>query len=704
MNIINFNKEKLSLIVLSLVMLIFAVGALYYGSTFTGEKMKSINNIAYKSYLVTNILLVYSFFTIIQSALTKDSKKVLSIYKTNIQFAIFFIFALASYLWTDDKALFTYKFMLITGGIMAFFLAKDIKHTEKNLLIISSVFSLTILIISAIGIFQWLTKYTGGSGAILSATTVTPVTFGNKNPATHVMVILFPIVFYYLIRSKNLFNFTLASFSIISTLLFFYLSGTKGAWVAVLIEFIFLFLVLFFNKHNFGNFFSYKKLLIFGSIVIFYFILFELFIDTPNQFLANINSAQKTIDNYGSGNLGSISSRLFIWTDAISYIVNSPFYGHGLGNFHNELSYDGYFHVLERAHNDLMELTVELGIIGLILFIIYLIFLLLDQIKILSSKTDYLFYSLSFIGILGIFTHSMVSFPFQLGIIPVIFGFIVSIHTQKAREVSKSVKYLPPKYTKTIVLIFLSGVLLFVGITNLQYFKAHDLFIKNSGTQFEKYNKNFLREMPSFPFQDSQFYNAYMEYLNAGYEPRSYEIMDIAIEKNPKNMYALRKQFEIFLNARDFKNAKLILEKMNQISVFHAFSFLSSMEYYKYTNNKEKAVALFDKTIDYFNSKFVYNKALTKYLLVWSVTLGKYQHTEFLFDELISYYGTDLELDTQTVMANFYAYTGNPSKGYEFYKRAQKILEKSSKARVDVNLLNSNVEEYYLKYESQIKK
>ena len=700
MNILKLDQNKIALITLTVVMLVFALGALYYGSTFTGEKMRVIHNVFYKSYLAINILLIYSFISLVKS--TMDPNKVILVSRANIWFALFCSFALISYFWSDDKALFTYKFMLIFSGVMAYFLARDIKLNENNLQLLSILFTLPVLIISVIGIFQWLIDYQGGPGAILSANAGTPVTFGNKNLATHVVVILFPVMFYSLVRPKNLVYFALSVFSIISALIFLYLSGTKGSWVAVLFEFVFLFILFVFAKDQFRKKISYKEILIVVSILFFYFVVFT-FLNERSFFVA-AGDAQKQVENFTSGELGSLANRLYIWSDSLSYIVRSPFYGHGLGNFHNELSYDGLLHILQRAHNDLLELTVELGIIGLFLFLAYLIFLLFDQIKIISSKTDYLFYSLSFIGVLGIFSHSMVSFPFQVGIIPIIFGILVSIHTKKASEFSKPVNYQPSKFFKYLIFITLSLVFFFVAVQNSKYLELPSLFLSNAGIKYSKYNKNTLKNMPNYPFQDSDFYKAYMAYWNEGYKARGYEIMDIALEKNPKNMYALRKQFELFLKEKDFKNAKVILDKMDKVSEFHAFSFLSSMEYYKYTNNKKRAMAIFDRTLDYYNNNWNYDKALTKYLLFWSVTLGKYQHTEFLYNNLRdNFYAISDEVDSLTVMANFYAYTGNISKGYLYYKKAQEMMSQKIESRIDTSLINKNVEEVYKKYESQIK-
>ena len=54
-------------------------------------------------------------------------------------------------------------------------------------------------------------------------------------------------------------------------------------------------------------------------------------------------------------------------------IKASPFFGSGLGSFAQNLANEGFatwtINNTMRAHNDILELTVELGLIGLLIFI-----------------------------------------------------------------------------------------------------------------------------------------------------------------------------------------------------------------------------------------------------------------------------------------------------------------------------------------------
>jgi len=678
-------------------MLIFSFGALYNGKTITGEFQKLVNNVNYKSFLVINLLLITSFIFILYDNFLSKKGDFWLISKTNIPFILFFIFATLSYFWADDKALFFNKFKIITSAILTYYLAKNIKITSNNLFLVSLIFAVTVFSISSIGIFQWFIDFKGSD--FLAGQTPVPSTFGNKNIATHVIVISLPLVLYYFLRSKHILNFSFSVLSFFSALIFIYLSATKGAILAIFVELIVLLLFILFSKVKFSRTFSKSEYLALFLIIIFSFILF--FDSFFGQSFDNLQGSFKSIIESSDARITSLSVRIYIWADSLSYFLNSPLYGHGLGNFNNELSYDGYFHVLQRAHNDILELAVELGIIGLVLFLSYLILILRDQLKIINSSKDSLFFSLIFISFLGIFSHAQVSFPFQLGVVPIIFAFLVSIHTQKASEYKKEIKITIPRVFKHMTFVFLSILFLFLGKINLQHFVLPSIFFTNSGTHFSKYNKKALEDLSDFPFQDSRFYDAYMAYYNEDYKERALEIMDIALGKNPKNMYALRKQFEYHLERKNFERASKKLKLMEKVGKYHAFTFLSAMEFYKYTNNKDKALNFFDEVYKNYLKTDPYDKGLTKYLLFWSITLERYDSTEFLYNKIIQFYGSKFEIDTLSNMANFYAYIGDLKKGYSFYKSVNELTRGPVPDKFKSNQIKPNVLEAYKKYESK---
>lgn len=89
----------------------------------------------------------------------------------------------------------------------------------------------------------------------------------------------------------------------------------------------------------------------------------------------------------------SINSRIDIYKDAFEIIKQNPILGHGFNYFNDSIFYHKYNFTAIEEHNYLLKLLVETGIIGIICFIlilIYSIFLLLQNKKI-NTLHSYLF-------------------------------------------------------------------------------------------------------------------------------------------------------------------------------------------------------------------------------------------------------------------------------------------------------------------------
>ena len=81
---------------------------------------------------------------------------------------------------------------------------------------------------------------------------------------------------------------------------------------------------------------------------------------------------------------------------------------------------------MQRAHNDLLELITELGILGLLLLIAVVVALLLSMTRILR-KMDIegrWFYWLVFVSLSGSALNMMFSFSYQNAVPLVLFGFM----------------------------------------------------------------------------------------------------------------------------------------------------------------------------------------------------------------------------------------------------------------------------------------
>jgi putative inorganic carbon (HCO3(-)) transporter len=77
-----------------------------------------------------------------------------------------------------------------------------------------------------------------------------------------------------------------------------------------------------------------------------------------------------TIYNYQSDyNLSEAGGRIMIWKTGLKMIAQNPVIGIGIGCFPNEHAKLSEFHLQSAAHNAFLQITAELGIVGLLLFL-----------------------------------------------------------------------------------------------------------------------------------------------------------------------------------------------------------------------------------------------------------------------------------------------------------------------------------------------
>jgi O-antigen ligase len=131
----------------------------------------------------------------------------------------------------------------------------------------------------------------------------------------------------------------------------------------------------------------------------------------------------------------SISSRAEIWSTTVSAIERSFPYGTGLGSF--EQVYHQYenptdvsrFYV-NHAHNDYLEVVLELGLAGAILMILFLGWWAVTSVHIWKSHLSTPFSRAATIAVAAILAHSIVDFPLRTAAISAIFAACVGLMMQ----------------------------------------------------------------------------------------------------------------------------------------------------------------------------------------------------------------------------------------------------------------------------------
>lgn len=251
---------------------------------------------------------------------------------------------------------------------------------------------------------------------------------GNRNITTASIIIKIPFLIYTIFNSRLIYS------ALYSLLLFFptlvmFMINSRAALLSLII------ILVIFSLFSIINHFSKSRkllLIIIPTIISFAFsnsLVPEDNLNTTER-LASINFSNE-----------SSSQRFFLWENAFDYIKSNPFIGCGIGNWKVESaaywgSYGNKYLVPFHAHNDFIEFTTELGVIGgftyLLLFTLILFSNLIRYIK--TKDIKILVLMLSF---LALFVDSSLNFPFERPVIQVMFIILLAFNIKYYRNEPK---------------------------------------------------------------------------------------------------------------------------------------------------------------------------------------------------------------------------------------------------------------------------
>ncbi len=234
------------------------------------------------------------------------------------------------------------------------------------------------LIVSLYGIYQWLgmdsfpwQKAVAVGGRVIS-TFGQPVFLGN-----FLLLVIFLAVYKFVVAESlyKRFFFALLFAAQLLCLIFTY---TRGAWLGFAAGSLAI-LFFIFRKYKL------KKVIISSAVL---FILFLLFLGKTNNFFT---FRIKSMADFGSG---SVALRLKYWEAGVKAIAERPLTGYGLENEQSAILkyYDPSWAVFEtigsspdRLHNELLDLTLQGGIVLALSYLYILFYLFYKAINILPK-------------------------------------------------------------------------------------------------------------------------------------------------------------------------------------------------------------------------------------------------------------------------------------------------------------------------------
>lgn len=196
----------------------------------------------------------------------------------------------------------------------------------------------------------------------------------NYDPNINVFMSLIFFYYLYFYKNKNLLVYLLLFLITFMIILTISTAGIISVSIPLIFYYIYQFIkFLLINKYVI----SIRKLFLLLLVSILISIL--LIILNENEFILNI--LEKRINNLNNG-----SGRFEIWNNAITLFYQNQFFGIGWYNF---LEYNKIIFNRENyMHNTFLEVLVELGIFGFLIYILFFIILFLNIIKLQYKKSN----------------------------------------------------------------------------------------------------------------------------------------------------------------------------------------------------------------------------------------------------------------------------------------------------------------------------
>lgn len=442
-----------------IIPVICLVGAWTYPPVATPMELKS-----YASQIYLSGLFLAWFWL-----LRKQRSATLTFSPARVAFGLLFLAGTLSLLWAANHSFWVYKWNKWYTGLVMFVLGLHITQTRENMDRIINLAIVGGLIVAVIGIAQYLFGFDG-----VPQTAFPSSTFGNGNMAGQVMVFTAFLPLYFLFR-RDLPNNRVWYYALSLTLLLTYTfyTRTRAVWLAISLEAALIGIFILLDRTGRREWLAWnREKTTAGAVALAALLIlvnfnqegFRPFWQIAMYELSSISTSIASTSNQIGG------ERYLIWGTTIDIIKAHPFFGTGLGSFFHDVNVGDFqqYRVIgvQRAHNDVLELMVELGAFGMLLLLGIIVTVCIRIYKLIlhSTGTFRILFALLLIAVTGSMFNAQLSFPYQLPVPTVIMPFFMALVIRGAENIENNTRTitLKPWFNKAALS---ASALLFVFIT-----------------------------------------------------------------------------------------------------------------------------------------------------------------------------------------------------------------------------------------------
>jgi O-antigen ligase len=248
----------------------------------------------------------------------------------------------------------------------------------------------------------------------------------NINIVSYSLAIKFPVLIYLALKLKKKLLKILVYLIIISSSVVIIALLSRGAFLAWMISILIFFIISLIKD---ARIFIKPLIFVFVSITISYLFVGEFIDKAENTVQQRIESIEVDTDD------ASINQRLSFYAASIKIIKSSPLIGIGIGNWklvsikylNNEMN---EYIVAGFAHNDFLQLASEIGLIGLMCYIMIFYLIFFKLINGVIKDRNYLINLTLLVMLVVYFIDSMLNFPISrpISYIAMIFVLVSSMN------------------------------------------------------------------------------------------------------------------------------------------------------------------------------------------------------------------------------------------------------------------------------------
>ncbi len=382
---------------------------------------------------------------------------------------------------------------------LLFIIISQLQINNKEKLFISNTFLFSFIISIVFGVFLQAKHSSFSNFSRLQ------LTWANSNYLASYLLVTIGFIVFSWKTSKEKWIRYIALASLVVALIFLLWTQSRGGLVSLILVLLFIYIIYAIKQR--------KKL----HIIISVSLLLLLVISSYFVF--------KTIRPQ------TVTFRTRIYKSAAEYIKHNYLFGSGLGTFVRDFpkyrltDYKllGQEDIISHAHNEFIEIWAETGIIGLALFIIFLIALFGQYKRNLKSNNKYFIYAIAFSLIL-LLIHNLFSITMRIPPILIYFfilaGFLSADYSIDAEKKSNSV-------TKYILIIFVLILLVSIyqqyrNVQGLEHFsKSEEYFASKDSNlltgailEAEKAHK-YIPNNPDLLYHQGLLYTFHDEHAKA---------------------------------------------------------------------------------------------------------------------------------------------------------------------------------------------